>query len=96
MEERSGFERKKASLHSSTHPPLHTQGIGTSSEVKVKWKRSGLNESHSDDSLYKLLVRFGAIKSVEMTGVKVKHPPTQLVHSINQPITHPKPTGKHC
>jgi hypothetical protein len=47
-------------------------GIGTSAEVKAKWKRSSLAESHSDESLYQLLVRFGPIKSVEMTGVKVR------------------------
>lgn len=45
-------------------------GIGTSTEVKAKWKRSTLAESHSDESLYQLLVRFGPIKRVEMTGIK--------------------------
>jgi len=51
---------------------VSTRTMGASTEVRVKWKRSQLEESFSDESLYQLLVRYGPIKAVEMTGVKVR------------------------
>jgi hypothetical protein len=46
-------------------------GIGVSSEVKVKWRRSSVEGSHSDDSLWKLFSCYGQIESIELTGTKV-------------------------
>lgn len=54
-------------------------GIGVSSEIKVKWRRSTMEGSHSDDSLWKLFSRFGQIESIELTGNKVGPHSTRVV-----------------
>lgn len=46
-------------------------GIGVSTEIKVKWRRSSVEGSHSDDSLWKLFSCYGQIETVELTGTKV-------------------------
>ena len=46
-------------------------GYGTSSTIKIKWKRRSQTESHSDESLWKLFKKFGQITSVELIGAKV-------------------------